>query len=82
MKAEDKKGQFIAQAWRRWLAGNEGRLASDPKTLPSNEPRYLENRLWQAFMAGIKAEAGAAIAAHTQIEVLQSPIANRKSKMS
>lgn len=49
-------GQILAQEWNRWIAGDEGKQTSDVRTLPrSGGSQFLENRLWRAFQAGVKA---------------------------
>jgi hypothetical protein len=49
--SEQKKaapGEELAAAWRQWLESDKGKqcIAGDA------HGRYLENRLWWAFMAG------------------------------
>lgn len=61
--AERKKKTKHAEAitkpgrgpWYDWLESDEGRLASDHSSLPIGRSEYLENRLWRAFTAGMKA---------------------------
>lgn len=50
-------GQEQVAAWKKWLASKEGQSC----TKGTAEGKFLENRLWYAFNAGI--EAGAAQAA-------------------
>lgn len=48
-------GKFLAASWNEWLASEEGQAASMPDLAKdSSSRRYLENRLWRAFMAGAK----------------------------
>lgn len=50
-------GIQLWKAWQEWLVSDAGEVASNPRTLPSTPSarNYLENRLWAAFMAGVKA---------------------------
>lgn len=44
--------------WPDWIASEEGKKCADPYTLDLayRMGEFLENRLWHAFMAGMKAE--------------------------
>jgi hypothetical protein len=46
-----------AKAVGDWFASEEGERCSDPTTLGADkgQDRYLRNRLWKAFSAGIDA---------------------------
>ena len=56
MKAEVKRSP-VAQAWVDWLASEDGQGCARFSTLQAAKypSQYLENRLWRAFMAGVKA---------------------------
>ena len=43
--------------WYDWLASDEGKAATKPDVclIGHNRSEYLENRLWRAFTAGMKA---------------------------
>lgn len=45
--------------WNQWLASKEGQRCADYRTLEGLDgaAKYLENRLWRAFMAGARAES-------------------------
>lgn len=51
------EGPKIVMAWKEWLDSIEGRKASDPYSLGAGNGarQYLENRLQNAFLAGVKA---------------------------
>ena len=44
-------------AWPDWIESAEGKRCADPKTLDLDyrQGEFLENRLWHAFAAGLKA---------------------------
>jgi hypothetical protein len=44
----------LALAWQKYLDSKLGKVGSDPVTLNAlpSQRRFLENRLWHAFMAG------------------------------
>ena len=46
-------GQDQSKAWREWLSSPQGKSCTEGHPVGS----YLENRLWHAFFAGIKAAA-------------------------
>lgn len=49
--------EAIDKAWKDWAESEEGKRCGNRATL-MNDPgltRYLENRLWLAFMAGKRA---------------------------
>ena len=46
-------GQEIAGAWLLWSASEEGR-----ECLDGESNKFLRDRLWLAFIAGIKAQSG------------------------
>jgi hypothetical protein len=59
-------GPQIAQAWDMWRESDEGRTCRDMESLAQTRQVvsaraefYLDNRLWRAFMAGIKAAEAA-----------------------
>lgn len=43
------RGRALAEAWRAWLASDEGRGCT---SMDGNIGPYLSSRLWRAFMAG------------------------------
>lgn len=45
-----------AVAWFNWLESEEGKSSANPQTLflPPKQGEFLKNRLWRAFMAGVK----------------------------
>ena len=50
-------------AWPDWIESEEGKRCANPKTLNLDyrQGEFLENRLWAAFVAGMKAERDAQI---------------------
>jgi hypothetical protein len=47
---------LLARAWQDWLQSNEGQsCASEGSTIVPGMARFVENRLWHAFMAGASA---------------------------
>ena len=54
-------GTKIVAAWKEWIFSEEGRMASDPGTLPARPggQQYLEHRLEKAFQAGVRFGANA-----------------------
>jgi len=54
-------GTKVVAAWKEWIFSEEGRMASDPGTLPaiSIARTPLEKRLEKAFQAGLRFGANA-----------------------
>lgn len=50
-------GQDQAAAWNEWIDSAEGQRYTDPVTIgaPESARQYIRNRLWWAFMAGVRA---------------------------
>lgn len=49
---------YLARAWQQWIKSPDGKKCADPLTLGASFEmfKFLENRLWNAFMAGAAAE--------------------------
>ena len=52
---ESKVHRSVA-AWRKWLKSEEGQQCVSSGSFFGKDIKYLENRLWRAFMAGCEAE--------------------------
>jgi hypothetical protein len=52
----DVNGKKLAQLWTMWLRSDEGQKCADCSALkaPDEQRAYLENRLWRAYMAGVR----------------------------
>lgn len=50
-------GVEISNKWKAWITSDAGKQASDPNSLGTtlSARNYLENRLYNAFMAGVRA---------------------------